>query len=622
MDSSASLRRGDTLRSRGPPLRILSFGMFTMRLNSERELTPSATDGGGVRGLSSLLLLEQLLQRVVSLLEGDPRHDTVSDTIRPCEYFDLIGGTGTGGLLAIMLGRLRMTLGQCKAIFTEMTQVVFQSDKMIAGLPYKSTLFKASKLEDAIRACVQEYEHEQSGVVRTPPASPQRQGSVNSYRTTMPRRRSSLSNYGGRPGSYSMTRPGNPDATLHDPRKDRTKTAVAAVLQGSKTGTNVLLRSYPSYNERTIEPNCTIWQAGRATCASGLAFKPIQIGTSIFQDLGTGRFNPAREILDEAILNEWPGREVGFFLSLGCGIRKKKAGEDRRQWWEGMASELADARRRLNAKIDACEEIHKALITVKGGNGEKNKGYLALRGVDENHYLRLNVDEGVGDVEMNHYNDLVVIQGSTQAYLQKDETRQYLAKGAEALWEVQCQREGRLRPDAGRPEQMPAYEDHVPAYQPPAPAPNVVELPGEDPPSLYPRPLSRPGPQYPAMYPHPFEQASSPQDKFLVTPSDEAPQTLSITPRISEDGSFRPSSELYGSDRPYEGDPRVSIDSMPPPLPPKTPLQYHDDPRRYTMPHGTNMHPSLPYPDDDGPPPVINFARKPQFVKPQQFANR
>ena len=27
---------------------------------------------------------------------------------RPCEHFDLIGGSGVGGLIAIMLGRLRM----------------------------------------------------------------------------------------------------------------------------------------------------------------------------------------------------------------------------------------------------------------------------------------------------------------------------------------------------------------------------------------------------------------------------------------------------------------------------------------------------------------------------------
>ena len=34
----------------------------------------------------------------------------LTTTPKPCEYFDLIGGTSTGGLIAIMLGRLRMVL--------------------------------------------------------------------------------------------------------------------------------------------------------------------------------------------------------------------------------------------------------------------------------------------------------------------------------------------------------------------------------------------------------------------------------------------------------------------------------------------------------------------------------
>lgn len=177
-------------------------------------------DGGGVRGFSSIIVLEELMQRVVSLCDGHPPER--SDMVRPCEYFDLIGGTGTGGLIAIMLGRLRMTIRQCKDIFTEMTQVVFESDKMIAGLPYKSTLFKASKLEDAIRACVQEFESPTSDPIS--PGSPPRIGSVSTYRTAMPRRRSSLSNYGSRPVSSSMARLGNPNATMYDSRKNRTKT--------------------------------------------------------------------------------------------------------------------------------------------------------------------------------------------------------------------------------------------------------------------------------------------------------------------------------------------------------------------------------------------------------------
>ena len=60
-----------------------------------------ALDGGGVRGLSSLLILEKLMQEI-QRLNGE-RQPPI-----PCKYFDMICGTSTGGLIAIMLGRLRM----------------------------------------------------------------------------------------------------------------------------------------------------------------------------------------------------------------------------------------------------------------------------------------------------------------------------------------------------------------------------------------------------------------------------------------------------------------------------------------------------------------------------------
>jgi patatin-like phospholipase/acyl hydrolase len=60
-----------------------------------------ALDGGGVRGLSSLLIVRKLMKEI-QRIKGD------SQTPLPCQYFDLICGTSTGGLIAIMLGRLRM----------------------------------------------------------------------------------------------------------------------------------------------------------------------------------------------------------------------------------------------------------------------------------------------------------------------------------------------------------------------------------------------------------------------------------------------------------------------------------------------------------------------------------
>ncbi|KAK4943238.1 hypothetical protein LTR10_017080 [Elasticomyces elasticus] len=45
---------------------------------------------------------------------------------KSCEYFDMIGGTSTRGLIAIMLGRLEMTIDECIDVYLLVSDKVFQ----------------------------------------------------------------------------------------------------------------------------------------------------------------------------------------------------------------------------------------------------------------------------------------------------------------------------------------------------------------------------------------------------------------------------------------------------------------------------------------------------------------
>ena len=63
-------------------------------------------DGGGVRGISSLYILKELMAQVNRQRRAENREPT--SAVSPCDVFDLICGMSTGGLIAIMLGRLKM----------------------------------------------------------------------------------------------------------------------------------------------------------------------------------------------------------------------------------------------------------------------------------------------------------------------------------------------------------------------------------------------------------------------------------------------------------------------------------------------------------------------------------
>ena len=79
-------------------------------MTEQRPIRVLCLDGGGVRGLSSLYIIKKLIEQVKE--QEDPDHSKPEQLLRLCEYFDLICGTSTGGLIAIMLSRLGYVSGK------------------------------------------------------------------------------------------------------------------------------------------------------------------------------------------------------------------------------------------------------------------------------------------------------------------------------------------------------------------------------------------------------------------------------------------------------------------------------------------------------------------------------
>ncbi|XWW93299.1 hypothetical protein V2A60_001231 [Cordyceps javanica] len=650
------VRRKDT--TKGPPLRILSL------------------DGGGVRGYSMLIIVQELMHR--TFVEANGRAPRRSEIPKPCDHFDLIVGTGTGGLIAIMLGRLRLDLETCKELYVRMTRMVFQTDKTIAGIPYRSTLFKASKLEEAIRQAVREHtinEHEgNDGDGDETPVNPLHSSRLSTASSSsVPQRHlsnaSTVSFSARSPTAQAASRPffssrmGNGDARLYDSRENRTKTAVTAMYKDSpRHAAPVILRSYDSRREPPPDFDCKIWQAGRATCAIGLAFKPISIGQSSFHDDGVGTFNPAPEALDEAVVNEWPGREVGVFVSVGTGKRPRGSDGNQQVWYEGFLGEFAEARRRLISKIEGCEKIHEFML----------REHLARRNVNPENYFRMNVEIGVGEFGMNEWHRLGDISTGTRRYMARDEEQRMILGISSRLAKVhrarqRLERQANTIPEVIKQQPSTNFDNDD--------APFAVELPGDMPSAFPPSPrsalsrtsfdsgrpdsltignnptgwstvsprssydYSRPGgaaPPYPsgpgpASPPPPPSRGSNrngngtPSNNHNSNHSnsnsnDDPDRLLGVAPTPSQ---YRHAS---GADKiaimspdeyarplppaPQSAPPSTRIE--PPPLPPKTPLPGH----RVTPSNLTsNGHHAPPYPvdDEDAPPPPVNMARKPEY---------
>ncbi|PHH50556.1 Nephrocystin-3 [Ceratocystis fimbriata CBS 114723] len=247
---------------------------------NDRPFKILSLDDGGVCGLSGLLILEKIME---SIQEAQG----LSEVPKPCDSFDLIGGTGTGGIIAIMLGRLRMPIADCIAAYKEIAKEAFTPSETLSPRLDLSSATKIStmKLENAMKKAIREN-------CPLPKCVEERKA------------------------GKSTT-----DTCQHENQKFTDQKCVkTVVLATTKADAAALPMLFKTYQTTARWSGCKVWEVGRATSAMVGLFKPIKLGRDkkSFMNSSFGHSNPCKVLIDEAATLS--DRQEKLILSIGMGL--------------------------------------------------------------------------------------------------------------------------------------------------------------------------------------------------------------------------------------------------------------------------------------------------------------
>ncbi|KAH8824393.1 acyl transferase/acyl hydrolase/lysophospholipase [Flagelloscypha sp. PMI_526] len=208
-------------------------------------------DGGGVRGLIEILVLEEILERLAFDLNRD---------LKPCDVFDIIVGTGTGGLVAVLFGRLGLSIQQAVDVYCDIFRAVADEDTVDK---------KTRRFEKKVKEIVERF--------------------TKNSETKM----------------FSADSP--------------SKTILCAMPAHNLPH----LRIFRSYRARTNQCiDCAIWEATRATTTMPSIFSDIEIARGfqhdLFVDGGLRCHNPTMELMKE-LEDNFRDSELACIVSIGAG---------------------------------------------------------------------------------------------------------------------------------------------------------------------------------------------------------------------------------------------------------------------------------------------------------------
>ncbi|EON67931.1 hypothetical protein W97_07428 [Coniosporium apollinis CBS 100218] len=348
-------------------------------------------DGGGIRGYSSLLILKRLMHEIAVWEEKlDKEQGSSSEPGRfkeqellPCHYFDYMYGTSTGGLIATLLGRLRMSVPQCLEIYRQVGENLFGHRRSIIPL---TTKYHHKPLEKAVR-----------GIVRTncPIDGPECDGE----------------------DWYPWTIDDTSDPPFPSQENNKhnglCQSICLTATHNGRIDEAYLLRTYDHryvdrpnwitpYNEGADK--LRIWEVTRATSAAPFYFKILEADIAgevrRFKDGGIRENNPSGAAWSEFVSLHGgdPDATPALLLSVGTG-RPDVSQDGFAAAWPGpfgesklvkKAAEKFAVFKNVLIKYTEGEDQHKAMVE------------MAAKG-EHKWYKRLNVSEGLENMKLDSW---------------------------------------------------------------------------------------------------------------------------------------------------------------------------------------------------------------------------
>ncbi|KAJ5369811.1 uncharacterized protein N7496_005903 [Penicillium cataractarum] len=331
-------------------------------------------DGGGVRGLSTLYVLQAMMKHI-----NVERNEGGLHAVKPCEIFDLIGGTSTGGLIAIMLGRLEMDVSECIKAYITLSKEIFEKS---AWFPLKRNLDVNDRFDSAaLERCIRDIVKKNIGEGK------------------------------------------NPDVELlNDGSKRNCKVFVTATRKEIATST-VRFRSFDS-KRQAIPDSATICQAARATSAATTFFEPATVGDSQqkYADGGLGANNPIFEVWEEA-KDIWSPNSDNLSKLVKCSVSIGTGHEKTTPIFDGPYKFMTKTLAAIATQTEkTAEQFHR----------QQSEMFKA------NRCFRFNVDHGLQEVGLEEYKKFATIMSATSVYLESEAVHTKLIQCAVNLMQKEC----------------------------------------------------------------------------------------------------------------------------------------------------------------------------------------